>query len=176
MEQKNILRAINVGEQLEKEGYMNYNLRGARLCSGYSALQLAKLVGVTGSTIYAYEALRCLPSPERAQKIAEALDKPLDYFFPTSLQSIARDIRNERRLKHSLHISLDDICPENLAFDEEDPSVRADRNLLMDKMKSALAAIAKKMPSIKLRYGVGNGKIYTLEESDGLFRATTESL
>lgn len=60
---------------------MIYRLKALRVVEGFNQTEFAKALGVTQTTVSAWETGRSIPSAENIKKIAEVLDKPTDDIF-----------------------------------------------------------------------------------------------
>ena len=178
-------RKLGITYRNPVDTYGNYYLKEARLKEGYTQKQLGRIIGVHTTAITAYERLRAMPSPEIAEKLAEVLHKSANELFPEKLRAYMRQIRKERKkdneethphfipLSLGLESSLEDPSPFTdlcavLGISEEELRQRTDDIL------QGLTYIEREI--IKLRYGLGDGYSYTLEEVGHIFKVTRERI
>jgi RNA polymerase sigma factor (sigma-70 family) len=162
-----------------KDDYYNYALRNARINAGYSEEQLASEVGVCGSMISHYERLRALPTPPVVKKLSKVLHRKVREIFPKEMREYIRtgrvrpDNDKEDALDYAQSLSRDDI--ESLKINEQEPLDIDSRIDLRDNIKKVLRCLSyREREVIKLRYGLGDGYFYTLEEVGHIFRVTRE--
>ena len=156
------------------DDWFNYNLRIARINAGYTVDMLAEKAGVNKSSIYVYERLKSMPSPEIAERIASALNKDLTFLFPEDFRQFVADANKERKrgeeeketeFESIEYLNIEEESPEEIAMKKETPEV-VDR--LLDNLKLRDREI------LRLRYGIGHGYNYTLEEVGRIFKITRE--
>ncbi len=167
------------------DNYENYPLKEARLKQGYTQEQLGRMVGIHTTAITAYEKLRAMPSQEIAEKLAEILHRDVNELFPEKLRDYMKQIRKGRKKdksetpQHSIPLSPD------LESSLEDPSPFTNLEVILGiseeelrkKRDDILQGLSyREREIIKLRYGLGDGYSYTLEEVGHIFKVTRERI
>lgn len=84
-----------------KRRLYNWNMRSRRELKGWRQQDLGAMIGCSGGTIGQLENLRLFPQSERAQKIAEILECPVEILFPEwlkafKLESVPKAIEEEK--------------------------------------------------------------------------------
>jgi RNA polymerase sigma factor (sigma-70 family) len=185
-----------------KDNISNYNLIEAVNSAGVSIRQLSEATGIKEPTLYGYLRLRTFPNLENASKIAEYLGKSIDYLFSERLKEITQEVKEERRIApwkkyrgslingvakgdidsrvrmrqvNSLNcpLSLDDVADELVANVEV--TDQADNCFISELVNKTLNTLTfREREVIKMRYGLNDGRIYTLEEVGNIFRISCE--
>lgn len=134
------------------------------------------LVGVGCSTITSYERLYYFPSPETAEKIADALKIDIDQLFPAFMDEYSRVVRSGRKVRKDdafKYASKLNGKERRLRDKNVDPDKRAWEIELKDKVQKALECLPPfERKVIWLRYGLLDGYPYSLEEIGRLFGVT----
>jgi len=86
-------------------------LKRARLDFGLSQRSLGLSIGLSDKTISSYESSRSYPNLEILKKIAEVLEKPVDYFLssPTEELIIGEQLRKVVEKQEELQRELDTL-------------------------------------------------------------------
>ena len=152
------------------DDYYNYTLRNARSRKGYTLLQLSKLSGVLRSSIAHYERLYSFPVRDHAQLIAKALEVTVEELFPERLQSLTKEVQEERLLskiqnrKNPKHTNIYDVPEEQL------PTVPDSIEEVMqrenpDNVRIVLESLTyREQEILRMKYGIGSKYAKTHEE------------
>jgi len=85
-------------------------LKNARTYKGMSQRTLGLALGLSDKTISSYESGRSYPSLEILEKMADILDKPIEYFISSSKEvQIDQDLENIDQLLKSITKEISDI-------------------------------------------------------------------
>lgn len=159
------------------DDYFNYTLRNARVRAGYRGEDLAKIVGVSASSINSYERMRMFPSGEVAKRIALALDRSVEELFPECLRDDICSIRQNRyrdsedALEHAVPRNLENIESDSL----DEPVNYLIANELGENVRKVLGSLDYRTGEIvKLSYGLGYDRSYKLREIGFIFKITPE--
>ncbi len=159
------------------DGNYNLNLRYVRANAHLTLKQLGKITGLHHTTIDHYEIFRNFPDYETAGKIAYALKVDSSKIFPAYFREITRILSEERRetrregKKSSTHNLLYKMLtplldnPENIFIYEE----------LRDSIEKVLITLDKRERGIiEMRYGLEDGRKYTLKDIGKFFGVGVE--
>jgi transcriptional regulator with XRE-family HTH domain len=85
-------------------------VKNARINKGMSQRTLGLALGLSDKTISSYESGRSYPSLEILEKMADILDKPIEYFISSSKEiQINQDLENIDQLLKSITKEISDI-------------------------------------------------------------------
>lgn len=107
------------------------------------------------------------------EEIAAATNMPVDE--TRRIQSMNRyPISIDRPVGNSEDSHFGDLLPD---FTAESPSVNAGQDMLRQRLNKVLKSLSyREREIIKLRYGIGDGYSYTLEEVGHIFKVTRERI
>ncbi len=140
-----------------KHQLFNNEVRKRRLQMGYTQRQLGKLCGIGEAMFSQIETFRQYPNFEKAKKIAEVLNTPLQVLFPKWIEILktketsvtTEHLVTERILEHPELKSL----PAEVG-NVEDLESEIDIDLLKDKLKNALDTLSdREQKVLEFRYG-----------------------
>jgi len=166
-----------------KHRLYNWNMRSSREKRGWHQKDLGALVGCSGQTIGHLESLRSFPKPERAQKIAEVLECPVEILFPEwltefKLKRVPKTIEDEKiTLEQARLLKLLDQKALITDGGIDQVETEADREILSSNLRAVLskALTPREKRVIELRYGFG-GRALTYEETGREFNVTRERI
>ncbi len=158
----------------ENESIRNYRLVEARKNKKFQQKDIAEQVGISRLTYLNYESMRYKPNQSVKNKIAQVLEKPLEYLFPKNIESYyeynktSEDIYdNHRRINLQQRINPHNINSDKLA---KQSSLRKITKKLLETLNH------KEKEVIKLRFGIDNENAHTLEKIGKIYGVTRERI
>ncbi len=173
---------LKLGECLRKpnDDYYNYALRNARIEARYSEEQLAVELGVCRTMISHYERLRTLPAPAIVKKLSKVLHRKVRELFPKEMRAYARAGRVKQNNGKEDALDYAQPLPKNIESLEDAGQEYSDIYSMLDihdNIKKVLKGLSyRQREVIKLRYGLGDGYSYTLEEVGYIFNVSMERI
>lgn len=170
------LQAINDSEFRFglKQRLYNWNMRNAREGRGWFQRQLAEATGINKQAISFIETLRNFPKPWQAERIAQALDLPIERLFPDWLREFR--LTSVPRSAEDESVSLSEAMERGLLRQrvdlleqgwEDEVERQVDLKRLIPEVLESLSPRERKV--LSLRFGLEDGISRTLREVAAYF-------
>lgn len=176
---------VNAGPiRFTEHGPINAAIRNRRKESGLTQMTLARKAGVPQPHIAEFELLRRLPSLNQARKIAQALNLEVEEIRPLWLKyllseegkgavEVTKILGGEKELEKAYRLKTDEL-PLSVVGD---PVITYEHKELQEQIKyvgSTLTPREKRV--IRLRFGLENGRVHSLEEVGKEFNEEPERI